>query len=170
MQANEAENLHPEDERWMREAMELAREAYAAGEVPIGALVIAAEGVVIGRGSNHVERRKDALAHAELLAITEAQRVLGDWRLNECTLVVTKEPCPMCAGALANARTRRVVFGVGDTRWGGGGGAVDLLRFPGNNHHCEVRAHVLEEENRELLQRFFREAREGKLRKPGALS
>ncbi len=142
------------DAHFMREALREARRAFAGDEVPVGA-VITHEGRVIARAGNQVELLKDATAHAEMLALTQAQSALGDWRLNECTLYVTKEPCPMCAGALVQARVGRVVFGVSDPRGGAAGGALDLLRFPGFNHHCRVTRGVGEAEARALLREFF---------------
>jgi tRNA(adenine34) deaminase len=149
----------PEDDlRLMSLAIAEARAAYAAGEVPVGA-VIARQEQIIARARNEVETRKDALAHAEILAIAQAQRHVGDWRLSDCVLYVTKEPCPMCAGALANCRIMRVVFGAGDPRWGAAGGALNLLQFPGSYHQCLITAGVAESECRDLLVGFFRQAR-----------
>src|ERR1700716_3159085 len=117
------------DEDYMREALRLAKKAYAAEEVPVGAVVVRA-GKVIARAFNQVELLKDATAHAEMLAMTQAEAAMGDWRLNECDLFVTKEPCPMCAGALVNVRMRRVVFGCTDPRGGAAGGLLNLLQNP----------------------------------------
>ena len=142
------------DAYFMREALREARQAFAGDEVPVGA-VIAHEGRIIARASNQVELLKDATAHAEMLALTQAQSALGDWRLNECTLYVTKEPCPMCAGALVQARMGRVVFGVSDPKGGAAGGALNLLQFPGFNHRCRITRGVGEAEARTLLQEFF---------------
>jgi len=139
----------------MREALK----AYAASEVPVGAVVVH-EGKIIGRAWNQVETLKDATAHAEMLALTAAQQALGDWRLENCTLYVTKEPCPMCAGAIVHCRPSRVVFGCSDTKAGAAGGWINLLESnPPLNHRCEVTAGVLGEESLALLQSFFREAR-----------
>lgn len=143
----------------MREALRQAGKAAQAGEVPVGAVVVR-DGQVIARAWNQVEMLKDATAHAEMLAITQAEAAVGDWRLNDCTLYVTKEPCAMCAGAIVHARLREVVFGVGDPKAGAAGGAMNLLDFPGHNHSCLVRAGVLAEEARAMLQSFFREKRE----------
>src|SRR3977135_2696791 len=109
------------DEDYMREALRLAKKAYAAEEVPVGAVVVRA-GKIIARAFNQVELLKDATAHAEMLALTQAEAAVGDWRLNECELFVTKEPCPMCAGAVVHVRLRRVVFGCPDPRGGAAGG------------------------------------------------
>src|SRR5947209_20458487 len=123
------ENLinKPTDETFMREALRLARKAFEKEEVPIGAVIVRA-GKIIARAYNQVEMLKDATAHAEMLAITEAEAAVGDWRLNECDLYVTKEPCAMCAGALVHVRMRRVIFGCADPKSGAAGGAFNLLQ------------------------------------------
>lgn len=146
------------DESRMREALRLAEKAYKAGEVPVGA-VITRGNDIIARAYNQVEMLKDATAHAEMLALTQAQAAIGGWRLTDCTLYVSKEPCPMCAGAIVHTRIRRVVFGVGDEKGGAAGGALNLLDFPTLNHRCEITPGVLREESLELLQSFFRERR-----------
>ena len=145
----------------MRQALALAEESYAEGEVPVGAIIVRA-GEIIAQGRNHCEKRKDATAHAEFLAMQQAQAVLGDWRLTECTLYVTKEPCPMCAGAILNTRLGRLVFGMGDPKAGGTGGAINILRLPGINHETAITSGVLEAETLEIVQRFFKEARKKK--------
>jgi tRNA(adenine34) deaminase len=117
------------DEYFMREALRQARRALAADEVPIGAVVVR-EGEILSRAWNQVEMLKGATAHAEMLAITQAEAAVGDWRLNDCDLYVTKEPCPMCAGAIVHARLRRVVFGCPDPKCGGAGGLLNLLQMP----------------------------------------
>jgi len=142
------------DDHFMAEALRQARRAYAAGEVPVGAVIVQ-DGRVIARAWNQVELLKDATAHAEMLALTQAQEALGDWRLTGCTLFVTKEPCPMCAGALVHTRVDRVVFGAPDAKGGAAGGAMNLLQFPSLNHRCEITGGVRAEECRELLKRFF---------------
>ena len=146
------------DHYFMGEALRQALRAYEAEEVPVGAVVVR-EGRIIARAFNQVELLKDATAHAEMLAITAAEEAVGDWRLNDCTLYVTKEPCPMCAGALVHARFGRVVFGVGDPKGGAAGGALNLLQFPTLNHQCDITRGVREEECRRLLQSFFAEQR-----------
>ncbi len=146
------------DDHFMTEALRQARRAFTAGEVPVGA-VIAREGRVIARAFNQVELLKDATAHAEMLALTQAQAAVGDWRLTDCTLYVTKEPCPMCAGAIVHARVGRVVFGAGDPKAGAAGGALNLLQFPTLNHRCAVTAGVQLEFCRKLLRDFFAEQR-----------
>jgi len=146
------------DAYFMREALRMAARAYEAEEVPIGAVVVR-EGKIIARAFNQVELLKDATAHAEMLALTQAEAAVGDWRLNECDLFVTKEPCPMCAGALVHVRMRRVVFGCPDPRGGAAGGLLNLLQNPSLNHQCDVAAGVLGNECADLLQSFFREKR-----------
>jgi tRNA(adenine34) deaminase len=146
------------DDYFMREALRLAAKAFAKEEVPIGAVVVRA-GTIIGRAYNQVELLKDATAHAEMLAITQAEAAVGDWRLNDCDLYVTKEPCAMCAGALVHVRMRRVVFGCPDERGGAAGGVVNLLQFPSLNHRCEITPGILQEECAGLLQTFFQARR-----------
>ena len=139
-----------------------ARMALAHDDVPIGAVVVR-ETRVIARGWNQVETLRDGTAHAEMLALTAAQNVMEDWRLEGCTLYVTKEPCPMCAGAIVHCRPERVVFGCPDLKTGAAGGWINLLDAnPPLNHRCDVTGGVLEEECAGLLQGFFREARKGK--------
>ena len=142
------------DAYFMGEALRLARKAYEADEVPVGAVVVR-EGKIIGRAYNQVEMLKDATAHAEMLAITQAEAAIGDWRLIDCDLYVTKEPCPMCAGALVHVRLARVVFGASDPKGGAAGSALNLLNFPTLNHRCEITNGVREPECRALLQNFF---------------
>ena len=146
------------DEDWMRLALRQAEKAADAGEVPIGAVIVF-EGSVIARSCNQVETLKDATAHAEVLALTQAAAKLGRWRLNGCTLYVTKEPCPMCAGALANARVDRVVFGVPDAKAGGCGGFFAIHQCAGLLHSYPVLGGVLEEESLAIIQEFFRRRR-----------
>jgi len=146
------------DELFMREALRMAAKAGAADEVPIGAVVVRA-GKIIGRAHNQIELLKDATAHAEMLALTQAEAAVGDWRLVDCDLYVTKEPCVMCAGALVHTRIRRVVFGCADPRSGGAGGIVNLLQHPALNHRCEVTSGFLQDECAAILQEFFRNKR-----------
>ena len=145
------------DREYMLEALALAREAAAAGEVPVGCVIVRGDEIV-GRGRNRREEDKTALAHAELEAISQACRALGGWRLWECTLYVTLEPCPMCAGAIVNARIPRVVYGARDAKAGSCGSVCDLFSMA-YNHHPQVEAGVLEEECAKLLTDFFRELR-----------
>src|SRR5437868_6826896 len=148
----------PSDEFFMREALRQAAKAFEKEEVPVGAIVVHG-GRIIARAFNQVEMLKDATAHAEMLAITQAEAAMGDWRLNECDLYVTKEPCAMCAGALVHVRMRRVIFGCADERSGGAGGQINLLQMPGLNHRCEITSGVLREECAALLQSFFQSRR-----------
>jgi len=147
------------DEYFMREALRQARRALAADEVPIGAVVVR-EGEIIARAWNQVEMLKDATAHAEMLAITQAEAAVGDWRLTDCDLYVTKEPCPMCAGAIVHVRLRRVIFGCPDPKCGGAGGMVNLLQMPELNHRCLTTSGILADECGAMLKDFFRARRE----------
>jgi tRNA(adenine34) deaminase len=147
------------DESFMREALRQAKKAYDADEVPVGAIVVR-EGRIIGRASNQVELLKDATAHAEMLALTQAQAAVGDWRLTDCDLYVTKEPCAMCAGALVHVRIRRLIFGCADPRAGAAGSVINLLQIPSLNHECEIAAGILQSECVAILQDFFRKRRE----------
>ena len=146
------------DEYFMQDAIRQAVKAYEADEVPVGAVVVR-EGSVIARAWNQVELLKDATAHAEMIALTAAEAAVGDWRLTGCTLYVTKEPCPMCAGALVHCRIDRVVFGADDPKGGAAGGAMNLLQFPTLNHACDITSGVMEPDCRSLLQTFFKEKR-----------
>ena len=146
------------DHYFMGEALRQASRAYEAEEVPVGAVVVR-EGRVIARGFNQVELLKDATAHAEMLALTAAEEAVGDWRLTDCTLYVTKEPCPMCAGAIVHVRLARVVFGANDAKAGAAGTALNLLQFPTFNHRCAITGGVREPECRSLLQTFFAQQR-----------
>lgn len=148
------------DAYFMSEALRMAVRAYEAEEVPIGAVVVR-DGKIIARAFNQVELLKDATAHAEMLALTQAEASVGDWRLTDCDLYVTKEPCPMCAGALVHVRMRRVVFGCEDPRGGAAGGLLNLLQNPSFNHQCDIVAGVLRDECANLLQSFFRAKRAG---------
>jgi tRNA(adenine34) deaminase len=143
------------DETFMQRALELARAARARDEVPVGAVLVR-DGAILAEGMNEVETRQDATAHAEMLALAEAQSLLKSWRLNGTTLYVTKEPCPMCAGALAHVRVDRIVFGVSDPKAGACGGAFNLFDLPGLNHRCKITPGVQGEESLGLLQDFFR--------------
>ena len=143
------------DETFMREALRLAMKARAADEVPVGAVVVR-EGRIISRGYNQVELLKDATAHAEMLALTAAEAAVGDWRLTDCDLYVTKEPCPMCAGAIVHTRIRRVIFGCTDIRAGAAGTVMNLLQHNALNHRCQITSGVLRTECASILQDFFR--------------
>ena len=145
-------------EQTMREALSLAEDAASQGEIPVGCVITDSGGRIIGRGRNRREETHDATAHAELEAIREACEALGDWRLEGCSLFVTLEPCPMCAGAIINARIPRVVFGAREEHTGSCGSVIDLSseRY---GHRPAVFPGVCEAESRALLQRFFRERR-----------
>jgi len=146
------------DEIFMREALRLAAKAREADEVPVGAVVVR-EGKIISRGYNQVELLKDATAHAEMLALTAAEAAVGDWRLVDCDLYVTKEPCPMCAGAIVHTRIRRVIYGCPDVRAGAGGTVINLLQHNALNHKSQITSGVLEHECALILQDFFRNQR-----------
>ncbi len=159
-----------EDIQFMEAALELAREAAADGEVPVGCVIVR-RGEIVGRGRNRREGDKSALAHAELEAIADACRNLGGWRLWECTLYVTLEPCPMCAGAIINARIPRVVYGAGDEKCGAVRSVCSLFSME-FNHHPQVEAGILEAECAQLLTEFFKKLRlelrsRPKWKKPG---
>lgn len=147
------------DHYFMGEALRQATRAFEAEEVPVGAVIVRA-GRVIARAYNQVELLKDATAHAEMLALTQAEEAVGDWRLTDCTLYVTKEPCPMCAGAIVHVRLARVVFGASDPKGGAAGSALNLLQFPTLNHKCAITSGVREPECRALLQSFFANQRQ----------
>ena len=147
-----------EDQVFMDAALELARQAMADGEVPVGCVIVRGDEIV-GRGRNRRETGKTALGHAEIEAIADACRNLGGWRLWECTLYVTLEPCPMCAGAIINARIPRVVFGASDSKCGACGSVCDLFSMD-FNHHPQVEKGVREAEAGELLTEFFQNLRQ----------
>lgn len=151
------------DETMMQEALTLAREAAAEGEVPVGC-VITLGNRIVGRGRNRRETSKQALAHAEIEAIAQANETLGGWRLWQCTLYVTLEPCPMCAGAIINARIPRVVYGGQDVRFGACGSVIDLFSLP-FNHRPTVTAGLMEEECLALMQEFFHSLRQKRKKK-----
>lgn len=149
------------DTFFMGQALRQAQKAYLAEEVPVGAVIVR-ENRIIARSHNQVETLRDATAHAEMLALTQAQEAMGDWRLTDCDLYVSKEPCPMCAGAIVHCRIRRVIFGCGDPKGGAAGGFINLLQQPTLNHFSEVTPGVLEDESKLLLKTFFLEARSKK--------
>lgn len=146
-----------DDSFYMAQALNLAREAGAEGEVPVGCVIVRGEEIV-GRGRNRREGDKSALAHAELEAIRQANQALGGWRLWECTLYVTLEPCPMCAGAIINARIPRVVYGASDSKFGACRSVCSLFDMA-FNHHPTVKAGVMEQQAQALMQDFFRNLR-----------
>jgi tRNA(adenine34) deaminase len=142
----------------MRHALRLAREAGEVGEVPVGAVVVR-EGTILGQGQNRTIRDADPTAHAEVVALREAARLIGDWRLLDATLYVTLEPCAMCAGAIVLGRVPRVVFGATDPKAGMAGSLENLLQDARLNHRCVVRRGLLAEESSEMLKSFFRARR-----------
>ncbi len=146
------------DERYMQEALKQARKAYAIGDVPIGCVIVR-DGEIIARGYNRRTHDKDPLAHAELRAIEKASRKIGDWRLEGCTIYVTLEPCPMCAGAIVQARINRAVIGCMSPKSGCAGSIVNLLQMDEFNHQVELTTGVLETECSALMTEFFKELR-----------
>ena len=148
-----------DDVAFMKEALKEAQEAFQAGEVPIGAVLVDAAGTVVARAHNMRETWHDGTAHAEIIALREAARKLGRWRLSGLTLYVTIEPCPMCAGALVMSRVDRVVYGATDAKAGACESLFNIVRHPALNHQLEMRAGVLEDECRAIMKRFFRQRR-----------
>ena len=151
------------DSIYMKEALKQARKAYKIKEVPIGCVIVY-EDKVIARGYNKRNTKKNTLAHAEILAINKASKVLGDWRLEDCTMYITLEPCQMCAGAIVQARVKRVVIGSMNPKAGCGGSILNLLEMEQFNHQVEVERGVLEEECSTMMTEFFKELREEKKR------
>ena len=149
------------DEKYMKEAIRQSKKAYALDETPIGCVIVH-EGKIIGRGYNRRNTDKSPLAHAEIAAIRKASKKLGDWRLEECTLYVTLEPCQMCAGAIIQSRIPRVVVGCMNPKAGCAGSVLDLLHIAQFNHQAELETGVLEEECSQLMKQFFRELRQRK--------
>ena len=145
-------------ENYMKEAIKQAKKALALGEVPIGCVIVY-QGSIIGRGYNRRNTDKSTLAHAEISAIKKASRVIGDWRLEDCTLYVTLEPCQMCAGAIVQARIPQVVIGCMNPKAGCGGSILNILEMPEFNHQCNVTRGILEENCSSLLTTFFTELR-----------
>ncbi len=146
------------DTFFMGEALRQAKRAFAQEEVPVGAVVVC-DGQIVARAFNQVETLQDATAHAEMIAITQAESGMGGWRLNECDLYVTKEPCAMCAGAMIHVRLRRVVFGCSSAKDGAAGSVLNVLQHPQLNHACVVTSGIRELECSELLKAFFKERR-----------
>ncbi len=147
-----------DDEKYMKEAMKQAKKALRLGEVPIGCVIVYQD-KIIGRGYNRRKTDKNTLSHAELNAIRKASKVMGDWRLEECTLYVTLEPCQMCSGAIIQARIPRVVMGCMNPKAGCAGSIFNLLQVPQFNHQAEITSGVLEEECSRLLKDFFADLR-----------
>ena len=152
------------EEKYMKEALKQAKKAYALGEVPIGCVIVH-EGRIIGRGRNQREEKQAVCSHAEMEAMAQANAVLGTWRLEDCDLYVTLEPCPMCAGGIINSRLRRVVYGAADTKAGCCGSVTDLFALP-FNHHPVVEKGLREAEAQQLLQAFFVSLREKRAGRP----
>lgn len=150
-----------EDEKFMKEAVKQAKKAWKIGEVPIGCVIVY-EGKIIGRGYNRRTTDKNPLAHAEILAIKKASKKMEDWRLEDCTLYVTLEPCQMCSGAIVQARVKRVVVGCMNPKAGCAGSILNLLQVERFNHQVELETGVLEEECSVMMKEFFRELREKK--------
>ena len=150
------------DIKYMRQAIRLARKAYDNGDVPIGCVIVH-EGKVIGRGYNRRNKDKQSLAHAEIIAIKKASKVIGDWRLEECRMYITLEPCQMCAGAILQARIPEIVIGCMNPKAGCAGSIINLLDMQQFNHQVDVTRGVLEEECSGMLTQFFKDLREGKL-------
>ena len=148
-----------EDEKYMREAVRQAKKAYALGEVPIGCVIVK-EDRIIARGYNRRNTDRNTLAHAELQAIRKASRAVGDWRLEDCTMYITLEPCQMCAGAIVQARIPRVVIGSRNPKAGCAGSILNLLDVPEFNHQVELTEGILEVECSSMLTDFFRKLRE----------
>lgn len=149
------------DEDWMQVALTLAQQAAAKGEVPVGAIVVK-DGVMVGQGSNAPIGLHDPTAHAEILAMRDAANTLSNYRLVDCTLYVTLEPCAMCAGAMQHARIARVVFGATDAKTGACGSVVNLMQEPKLNHHTQVTSGVMAQACGELLSAFFKQRRQQK--------
>jgi tRNA(adenine34) deaminase len=154
------------DETFMRAALKEALAAYEKGEVPVGAVVVH-ESRIVGRGHNLRETLNDPTAHAEMIALTAAAEDRQTWRLEDCTMYVTLEPCPMCAGAIVNSRVKRVVFGASDPKAGACGTLFNLVQDSRLNHRAELESGVLGEESGEILKSFFRECREGTIKRRG---
>lgn len=146
------------EEKYMKEALKQAKKAYALGEVPIGCVIVH-DGKIIGRGYNRRNTDKNTLAHAEITAINKASKVIGDWRLEECTLYVTLEPCQMCAGAIVQARIPEVVMGCMNPKAGCAGSILNILEMPQFNHQVKVTRGILGEECSQMLKTFFEELR-----------
>ena len=149
------------DAIYMKEALKQAKKAYKIKEVPIGCVIVH-EDKVIARGYNKRNSKKNTLAHAEIIAINKASKVLGDWRLEDCTMYITLEPCQMCAGAIVQARVKRVVIGSMNPKAGCGGSILNLLQMEQFNHQVDVERGILEEECSQMLKEFFKELREEK--------
>ena len=152
---------YTEDEKFMKEALKQAKKAYAIDEVPIGCVIVR-QGQIIARGYNRRNADKSVLSHAEIISMKKACKKLGDWRLEDCTMYVTLEPCPMCSGAIVQARIPRVVIGCMNAKAGCAGSVLDMLHEPGFNHQVDTRPGVLGEQCSGMMKEFFRKIREGR--------
>lgn len=150
-----------ENEKYMREALKLAKKAAGIDEVPIGCVIVH-ENKIIARGYNRRNTDKSTLAHAEIMAIKKASRVIGDWRLEDCTMYITLEPCQMCAGAIVQARIPKVVMGTMNAKAGCAGSVINILQMDGFNHKVEIVKGVMEDECKKIMQDFFKDLRERK--------
>jgi len=148
----------PGHEFFMREALSEAEKAFQENEVPIGAVIIK-DGEIIGRGRNQRETLNDPTAHAEIMALRDAGKNIGSWRLTGATIYVTIEPCPMCAGALINSRIETLVYGANEPKFGSAGSQLNLLQFPGFNHNVKIVGPVLEAECKAIMKNFFKKLR-----------
>lgn len=148
-------------EKFMKIALEEGKKAGENGEIPIGCIIVK-DGKVVGKGRNRKEELKDSTAHSEILAIREASKNLGHWWLEDCDVYVTLEPCPMCAGALLNARVSKVFVAARDERMGALGTSIDLTNYKGSNHKLDVEFGILQEESKSLLNNFFKKLRQRK--------
>ncbi len=157
-----------QQEKYMKEAIKQAKKAYQIGEVPIGCVIVY-EDKIIARGYNRRNTDFNSLSHAEMNAIKKASKVLGDWRLDDCEMYVTLEPCQMCAGAIIQARIKKVYMGCMNPKAGCAGSVLNLLQVPAFNHQAEMESGLLEEECSRLMKSFFRELREGKIQRASKL-
>ena len=158
---HQSEIGQPDDLYFMNLALEQSLLAYREGEVPVGAIAVY-QNSVIAEAYNQIEQLKDAMAHAEMLVLKKAEDIVGDWRLNDVTIYVTKEPCSMCAGAMVNCRLGKVVFGIRDKKYGAAGGAINITNLNGSLHNVVTVGAVLETECLEIFQRFFKDLRSRK--------
>jgi tRNA(adenine34) deaminase len=158
LDVNQTDLINISDEAWMRHAIALAQQAADEGEVPVGAVAVK-NGQVIGQGYNRKEAANDPTAHAEIIALKRSAKTIGNWRLTDVTLFCTLEPCPMCAGAMIQARLSRLVYGARDVRFGADGSVVDVLNSDQFNHQVSVEQGLLESDSAALLQTFFRSLR-----------
>lgn len=157
-------NKLTDDEKFMKEAIKQAKKAYAIEDVPIGCVIVY-EGKIIARGYNKRSNAGNALSHAEIIAINKACKKMGDWRLEDCTIYITLEPCPMCAGAIVQSRIKRAVFGCMNPKAGCAGSVLNVLNVSELNHQVEITAPVLEEECSLLMKNFFKELRKKREKK-----